>query len=83
MTVKEDCKPCPVCSGNWGGVGVPNGNYKKGRINRKYLKCPTCGHSWSYDVIEEVVSVNYGNVEVDFQEDFAERKTRSRHRRSK
>ncbi len=44
-------EPCPICSGNLGGIGQTNGIYAKAQtVRTRYFKCDRCQHTWSRQV---------------------------------
>lgn len=52
----EDWRRCPSCFGGWGGVGHIVGQHV--HKSTKYLKCQTCGHTWSAVLKVVAISIN-------------------------
>jgi hypothetical protein len=47
---------CPICYGNYGGIGVSRGLYRKSStLHRRYYKCDQCVYSWTVDLTPEQV----------------------------
>jgi hypothetical protein len=68
----EKHEQCPLCYNGMGGVGDPNGQYKKwndANKFRQYYRCDRCGHTWNANMkrVKEVLSIEYKTVD-DIQE---------------
>ncbi len=39
---------CPTCWHNWGGVGKPKSNWRRGNVVMRSYRCIECGAEWQY-----------------------------------